>query len=118
MGLFEILLIAVGLALDAFAVSIGASSGGKISDTRSRFRLSFHFGLFQFLMPLIGWFCGSTIEPLVKDFDHWIAFLLLLYVGAKMIKESFGTDGVDSKGNPSKGKTALPLLMLISGSQV
>jgi putative Mn2+ efflux pump MntP len=114
MGLLEVLLMAVGLALDAFAVSIGASSGGKLTDVRSRIRLSFHFGLFQFLMPLIGWFCGSTIEPLVKSFDHWIAFILLLYVGAKMIKESFGTNDVDSKGNPSKGKTLVLLSVATS----
>lgn len=114
MGVVEILLIAVGLALDAFAVSVGASSGGKVSDARSRFRLSFHFGLFQFMMPVIGWLLGSTVEPLIKNFDHWIAFLLLLYVGAKMIKESFEKEVEGVKDNPSRGKTLIILSIATS----
>jgi putative Mn2+ efflux pump MntP len=114
MGIIEILLIAVGLSLDAFAVAVGASSSGMISDIRSKFRISFHFGLFQFLMPVIGWFMGATIEPLVKNFDHWIAFALLFYVGIKMIKESFNKKEETAKGNPSKGMMLIVLSVATS----
>lgn len=114
MGMIETLLIAVGLALDAFAVSVGASSSGSLVDTRSKVRLSFHFGLFQFMMPVIGWFVGIKIEPLVKNFDHWIAFSLLLYVGGKMIKESFNAKDEEMKSNPSKGMTLVILSVATS----
>lgn len=114
MGIAEIILIAVGLSLDAFAVSVGASSNGSVTDARSKFRLSFHFGLFQFMMPVIGWLIGSKIEPLVADFDHWIAFLLLFYVGVKMIKESFEKDDRKEGGNPSKGITLIILSVATS----
>lgn len=114
MGLMEIFLIAVGLSLDAFAVSVGASSGGKVNDARSKFRLSFHFGLFQFMMPVIGWFLGTTIEPLVKNFDHWIAFALLFYVGLKMIFEACKKEKDETKGNPSKGMTLVVLSVATS----
>ncbi len=114
MGIIETLLIALGLALDAFAVSVGASSNGSLSDMRSKIRLSFHFGLFQFMMPIAGWYIGIRIEPLVKDFDHWIAFLLLLYVGVKMIKASFGDNSDEVKRNPSKGKMLVILSVATS----
>ncbi len=114
MGFIEIILIAVGLSLDAFAVSIGASSSGSVSDARSRFRLSFHFGLFQFLMPVIGWFLGSTIAPLISTIDHWVAFVLLAYVGIKMIKESFEPQEENNKTNPSKGRTLIILSIATS----
>ena len=114
MGIIEILLLAFGLALDAFAVSIAASSSGKINDARSKFRLSFHFGLFQFLMPVIGWYVGDKIEPYVKNFSHWIAFLLLLYVGIRMIKAAFADEEEKPKGNPSKGSTLVILSVATS----
>jgi manganese efflux pump family protein len=114
MGIIETLLIAVGLALDAFAVSVGASSSGSLTDTRSKLRLSFHFGLFQFMMPVIGWFIGIKIEPYVKSFDHWIAFFLLMYVGGKMIKESFNSGEEEVKSNPSKGITLIILSVATS----
>ena len=114
MGIIEILLIAVGLSLDAFAVAIGASSSGTLADARSKFRISFHFGLFQFMMPVIGWALGISVEPLVKNFDHWIAFVLLLYVGGKMIKESFDKDEKGARGNPSKGLTLIILSVATS----
>lgn len=114
MSIIEILFLAVGLALDAFAVSIGASSAGSLSDRRSKFRISFHFGLFQFLMPVTGWYIGAQIEPVVKNFDHWIAFILLLFIGGKMIKASFEMEGEKLKNNPSKGITLIILSVATS----
>jgi putative Mn2+ efflux pump MntP len=113
MNFSEICLIAVGLALDAFAVSLGAGAGRKIPGYRGAIRLAFHFGLFQFLMPVLGWFAGVKIAPLVASIDHWIAFTLLGYVGFKMMKESFNHD--DSiVHDPSKGKTMIALSIATS----
>jgi putative Mn2+ efflux pump MntP len=88
MALITIIGIAFGLAMDAFAVSIAVGSRMERLSFRPLFRLSFHFGLFQFIMPIIGWAIGSRIEYLIKAFDHWVAFGLLFYIGAKMIYES------------------------------
>ena len=89
MSTIEIILLALGLAMDAFAVSISVGITKYLQSKRARFRISFHFGLFQALMPVIGWCAGNTIDVYIKTFDHWIAFLLLVFVGGKMIKESF-----------------------------
>ncbi len=113
MGLIEVLLISVGLALDAFAVSLGAGASRKINSHRSALRLAFHFGWFQFLMPVLGWFMGFKLEPLVKNIDHWIAFVLLVYVGIKMIKESFGASD-ELSNDPSKGKNLVILSIATS----
>lgn len=90
MTFFDILLIAVGLAMDAFAVAMAVglhlSKAGRISP-RHHFRLGFHFGFFQFLMPVLGWLAGSTIRVYIESFDHWVAMGLLSYVGIKLIYE-------------------------------
>ena len=77
MSFIEIVLIAMGLAMDASAVSLAAAAAGFTKDARAVFRLSFHFGLFQFLMPVIGWFMGIAFVSQFKAVDHWIAFVLL-----------------------------------------
>ena len=86
------LVIAVGLGMDAFAVALAVGARSSTLSFRPLFRLSFHFGLFQFLMPVIGWFCGSQIERYIRDFDHWLAFALLAFIGGKMIWESASSD--------------------------
>ena len=103
MGLIEIILIALSLAMDAFAVSLAAASSGKIDSKRAVFRLSFHFGLFQFMMPIIGWFSGENVEPIIAAYDHWIAFVLLLLVGIHMILSGLYPDKISFSGDPSKG---------------
>ncbi len=89
MDFLTIILVALALALDAFAVALTAGATLVRADRRQVFRLSFHFGLFQFLMPIIGWVAGVQIESVVSAFDHWIALGLLLAIGVKMIHESF-----------------------------
>jgi putative Mn2+ efflux pump MntP len=103
MGLIEILLISVGLAMDAFAVSICAGTNELIRGKRPTFRLSFHFGLFQFLMPVIGWFLGSGIQKYIEDYDHWVVLGLLAFVGLKMIKSGLEKNGEIKKEDLSKG---------------
>jgi putative Mn2+ efflux pump MntP len=112
MNFLTILGIAFGLAMDAFAVSIACGCQLERLSGRHLFRLSFHFGLFQFLMPIVGWFGGSKISFLVHNFDHWIAFGLLMLLGMKMIKESFApSDSFQYKKDPTR-KWSLVLLSL------
>lgn len=96
MSLWALISIAFALAMDAFAVAIAVGSRLERLSYRPVFRLSFHFGLFQFLMPIIGWFLGRQVERLVFSFDHWIALALLAFIGGKMIWESFTHDGTGS----------------------
>ena len=84
-----IIAIAVSLALDAFAVSLVAGATIRPITYRHVFRLAWHFGLFQFMMPIIGWLVGNTMFGYLEAIDHWIAFGLLTAIGGKMIWESF-----------------------------
>ena len=90
MGLLELFLIAVGLSMDAFAVSV--CKGLSVSRVRPRHALlaGLYFGGFQFLMPVIGWLLGVRFESLIQSVDHWIAFGLLVIIGLSMIRESRG----------------------------
>ncbi len=111
MNLLTLIIIALGLGMDAFsvAISIGARASAQLTSGQL-FRLSFHFGLFQMLMPLLGWLGGMTVAGLIGSYDHWLAFLLLGYVGGKMIWESFREEKDQAPaGDPTKG---LSLFML------
>lgn len=88
MDLLILVLIAIALGIDAFAVSLSAGAYLVRADTRQTFRLAFHFGLFQFLMPIIGWLAGAELADIIREVDHWVAFGLLALIGGKMIKES------------------------------
>ncbi len=88
MSLIAIFAVAFALAMDAFAVAIVAGTRFERLSFRPVFRLSFHFGLWQALMTLIGWAAGRQIDQLIRDYDHWVAFGLLLIVGGRMIYES------------------------------
>ena len=114
MDLVTSLLIAVGLAMDAFAVSIGAGTGGLVNDLRSKLRLAFHFGIFQAGMAVLGWLAGSTIQRWITGIDHWIAFGLLTYVGVNMIRSGLGKGDEENRRNPSKGATMVMLSLATS----
>jgi putative Mn2+ efflux pump MntP len=88
MDLPTLVLIAFALGIDAFAVSLSAGAYLIRADARQIFRLSFHFGLFQFMMPILGWLAGAELAQVIRDLDHWVAFGLLALIGGKMIKES------------------------------
>ena len=112
MEFLTILGIAVGLGMDAFAVAIAVGTRLERLCARPVFRLSFHFGLFQFLMPILGWFAGSRIQYLIESFDHWVAFGLLVFIGGKMVKESRSRDdGNVSMRDPTR-KWSLVLLSI------
>jgi putative Mn2+ efflux pump MntP len=114
MTLFEILVIAVGLSMDAFAVSLGLATSGQTAGRRATFRLSFHFGLFQFLMPVLGWSAGVRIEPLIGAFDHWIAFILLAAVGGRMIHAGLATQEESYRSDPTRGLSLVLLSVATS----
>lgn len=98
----SILFIAIGLSMDAFAVAIVTSLTLKNVSKRQMFRLSFHCGFFQFLMPVLGWFLGASFSKYIQSFDHWIAFVLLSIIGGKMIYEAFEDDELPSENSTEK----------------
>lgn len=110
----EVLLLALALSLDAFAVSLAAASTGRVAGGRAAFRLSFHFGLFQFLMPLLGWAAGTGLAPLISSFDHWIAFGLLLFIAARMIHSAVKHAPGEAREDPSRGVRLLALAIATS----
>ncbi len=114
MGFIEIVLIAIGLAMDAFAVSFAAGSLEQVRGRRAAFRLSFHFGLFQFFMPVIGWYAGVTVVSYIEAIDHWVAFGLLAYVGGRMIISGIDKTTRSFRGDPSRGSTLIILSLATS----
>lgn len=113
MGIVELLLIAVGLSMDAFAVSICKGLSVQKLKPKHALLAGAYFGGFQALMPLVGYGLGSQFEWLITSIDNWIAFALLVLIGGNMIRESFGKDEeeVNDKFNP---KTMLPLAVATS----
>ncbi|MGC8834838.1 MAG: manganese efflux pump MntP family protein [Armatimonadota bacterium] len=112
MDFLSLLGIAFGLAIDAFAVAIASSVMLRKVSPRQIFRLSFHFGLFQALMPVIGWLVGFGFQRWVAPFDHWIAFGLLAFIGGKAIWAAVSGEDRDEdglRGDPTRG---LSLVML------
>ena len=92
MRFYELLLIAIGLSMDAFAVSICKGLSMKSSCGKNAAIIGLFFGGFQALMPLIGWALGCQFESVITEYDHWIAFALLLFIGGKMVIESMKPD--------------------------
>jgi len=92
MGILEIILISIGLAMDAFAVSVCKGLSMKKMSWKKAIIIGLYFGLFQAGMPIIGYFLGVHFEDLVVKVDHWIAFILLGAIGANMLKEAFSKE--------------------------
>jgi putative Mn2+ efflux pump MntP len=102
--------IAVALAMDAFAVAIAAGISLKQISFRQNFRLAWHFGLFQAMMPVIGWSAGLSFRDLIVRYDHWVAFVLLVFVAQGMLREAFKSEkGRSEVKDPTRG---LILVML------
>jgi len=95
--------LAVALALDAFAVAVAAGISLGRASGRQTFRLAFHFGLFQFLMPLAGWAVGAEAGRLLEAVDHWIALALLAAVGGRMILGSLRAEDTRPRRDPTRG---------------
>ena len=116
MDTLTLIAIAVALAMDAFAVSIAVGISLKQVRPRPAFRLSFHFGLFQALMPLLGWSVGVQLRDFIESYSHLIAFALLAYVGTNMIREAFSEDEDEDthKKDPTKGMSLVMLSVATS----
>lgn len=107
--------IALALAVDAFAVTVGLACSLSGLSRQQVFRLAFHFGLFQFLMPIVGWFIGENLLKLISNYDHWVAFGLLLFVGLRMVRQSFRDDDEKYRaGDPTRGWSLLVLALATS----
>lgn len=110
MGFVELLLIGVGLSMDAFAVSVCKGLGMRVINYRHALVIALFFGGFQALMPLVGWALGSQLASFVTPVDHWIAFALLAFIGGKMLWDAFHEDGGEGEGcqpaQSSRGETA------------
>lgn len=115
MDALSLLALAVALAMDAFAVALAAGAILHPLTFRPCFRLAFHFGLFQALMPIIGWLAGLTVQSFVAAWSHWIAFGLLLVIGGRMIHEALAGDENDERTtDPSRGVTMVALSVATS----
>ncbi len=101
--------------MDALAVAIATGIALEKVSGRQTFRLAFHFGLFQFLMPVIGWRAGLSVERYITGYDHWLAFGLLGFIGGKMIVESFGARGEkEAPSDPTRGVSLVVLSVATS----
>ena len=114
MNFFEVLLISLSMAMDAFAVCLGAGTQERTSGPRPTFRLAFHFGLFQFIMPVLGWFAGMNIVRYISAYDHWVAFGLLGFVGVRMVRSGFNAEEATRKNDPSRGWNLVLLSIAVS----
>lgn len=112
----HIFALAVALAMDAFAVAIATGVTLKTVSARQTFRLAWHFGLFQAMMPVLGWFCGAHLLEYIDRYDHWIAFCLLTFVGGKMLAEAYedDDDNADDPKDPTRSVTLVVLSVATS----
>jgi putative Mn2+ efflux pump MntP len=106
--IYSILLLAVGLAMDAFSVATITGFSLEHMDLRQASKVSLNFGAFHVFMPITGWLVGSSIVWLISAYDHWVAFLLLAYVGGKMFYDAFRGD---ERIEPSRVLNNLNLLL-------
>lgn len=115
MSIFELIILAVGLSMDAFAVSVCKGLSMKRADIRGMASCGIWFGSFQALMPLLGFLIGSLFADKIVAIDHWIAFALLALIGANMLKEAFSkSDGCDSASADLSVKTMLTMAIATS----
>ncbi|MBC8873825.1 MAG: manganese efflux pump [Planctomycetes bacterium] len=114
MNWLNLLGIAVGLAMDAFAVSVAAGLTLDSVTPRHTFRLAFHFGLFQCAMPILGWLAGKEVATYISDYDHWVAFALLAFVGGKMLLDARGDRSKVNKSDPTRGLMLVTLSVATS----
>jgi putative Mn2+ efflux pump MntP len=115
MPFWTIFLIAIGLAMDCFAVSLGVGTAGTATGPRPTFRLFFHFGLFQAGMTLLGYLAGKTVVTYISAIDHWVAFGLLAFVGVRMIRGGLREEGEEPAiPDPSRGMTLVMLSVATS----
>jgi putative Mn2+ efflux pump MntP len=104
-----ILLIALGLAMDSFSVSIANGLATKTFRVTKALKIGVFFGFFQAIMPIIGWYAGVYIIDLISDYDHWVAFFLLAFIGSRMIYES-----IKKESNTFVSSLGIKVLLILS----
>lgn len=114
MDAITLLGLAMALAMDAFAVALGTGTVLSCLTGRHLFRLGFHFGLFQALMPVVGWLAGQTVFQHVSSWDHWIAFGLLAFIGGRMIREAISDEEKPAERDPTRGFSLVMLSIATS----
>lgn len=114
MSLFSLVLLSLGLSMDAFAVSLSCGIYAGKERFNAALKSGLYFGVFQGIMPVIGFFIGRAFDSIIKSFDHWIAFLILFLIGAKMIFESFKKD--DCKKRIDTGSFRVMIILAIATS--
>ena len=97
MGLTTILFIGLGLAMDAFAVSMASGVIIKKNRLHHALRFGLVFGIFQMMMPIVGYMAARSLESFISDYDHWLAFVLLVFIGVKMIYEALRFEEIESR---------------------
>ena len=113
MGVMEIVLIGIGLAMDAFAVSVCKGLSIKQIKNKQILKISLYFSIFQAIMPIIGFHLGTTFSMLIQNFNNWLAFILLSFIGINMIKDSFDED-IEKKNEKIDFKTMIILALATS----
>ncbi len=114
MGIISVFLIGVGLAMDAFSVSVTDGIVLKNPKVSEAAKIALFFGIFQFLMPCIGFVLGSAFAKYITAFDHWIAFVLLAFIGGKMLFEAIGKKEEEEIKNPLSFGTLIVLAVATS----
>lgn len=112
MGFLELVFLSVGLAMDAFAVSICKGLSVKKMQVKHMFICGAWFGIFQILMPLIGYFAGYQFKDLIQEYDHWVAFILLVLIGGNMIREALKNEEDENETNADFGFKTMILLAI------
>jgi len=111
-----ILGVAVALAMDCFAVTLGMACGARGLTMKQAVRMGAFFGGFQFVMPVAGWFAGDKLLGFIRNFDHWVAFGLLALIGGRMIYESFGLSDDEKACRPDQTKGMRLLVLSLATS--
>lgn len=115
MNFFETSFIAIALAMDCFAVSLGVGTSPIPLSRRLIFRITYHFGLFQGGMAFLGWLAGKSIVDLIASYDHWVALVLLAWVGGRMILDGLKKEDEPAyRQDPSRGKSLIMLSIATS----
>lgn len=110
----EVILLAVSLAIDCFTVSVASGAILKRTLWRTVLTMAFFFGLFQALMPFLGWLGASRFRHLIEEYDHWMAFGLLLFLGVRMLREGFRDEDDTQHFDPTRMRTILSLAVATS----
>lgn len=114
MGIIELALIGAGLSMDAFAVAVCKGLGMKRLNMRQAFVIALFFGVFQALMPVIGWVLGTGFQSYIAPVDHWIAFALLAFIGGKMLFDAFHDDERDDDAASANAPLDLKELTMLA----